>query len=121
MIEALSGFPEGTLAFICHGQVTKDDYASTIAPEVDKAAGGHDKIRLYYEIGRDFSGIEPSAILEDFKVGMGHLGQWERIAVVTDVDWIKLTAQGFGLFMPGKVRVFPTEESGVAKSWITAA
>jgi len=118
MIEQLSGFPANVIAFACHGQVTKADYDATIVPVADQAAKEHGKIRLYYEVGQDFSGIEPGAMLEDFKVGMGHLTQWERMAVVTDVAWIRLAVQGFGLFMPGKLKVFPIAEAEAARSWI---
>jgi hypothetical protein len=27
--------------------------------------------------------------VEDFKIGVEHLSRWERVAVVTDIDWIK--------------------------------
>ncbi|MGB8278259.1 MAG: STAS/SEC14 domain-containing protein [Methylovirgula sp.] len=120
MIEQLTGFPDGTLAFVCHGKVTKADYERVIVPAAEKAGKEHGKIRLYYEIGHEFSGIEPGAMWEDFKVGMGHLSQWERIAVVTDVDWIKLAVEAFRFLMPGKLRVFPTAEAEAARAWIVA-
>ena len=118
MIEALSGFPDSILAFGCRGQVTKADYDTVIIPAAEKAAKAHGKIRLYYEIGKEFASIEPAAMWEDFKVGIGHLSHWERIAVVTDVDWIKFAAQAFGFLMPGKLRVFPAGGAEAARAWI---
>jgi SpoIIAA-like len=44
----------------------------------------------------DLAGIDPGAMWEDFKVGMEHFTRWERIAVVTDVEWIKNTIKIFG-------------------------
>jgi len=120
MIEQLSGFPDTILAFVCHGQVTKEDYENVIIPAAEKAIKAHDKVRLYYELGKEFAGIEPAAMWEDFKVGMGHWSQWERIAVVTDVDWIKYAVQAFGFLMPGKLQVFPTGEAEAARAWIVA-
>jgi hypothetical protein len=118
MIETLSGFPDNILAFVCHGKVTKADYDTVIIPAAEKALKAHEKIRLYYEIGKEFTSFEPAAMWEDFKVGMSHLTQWERIAVVTDVDWIKYAVQAFGFLMPAKLRVFPTDEAETARTWI---
>ena len=84
MIEHLKSFPGNVLGFVCHGQVTKQDYRTVLIPAVEKALKEHDKVRLYYETASDFAGVEPSAVWEDTKVGMGHLLRWERFAVVTD-------------------------------------
>ncbi len=57
---------------------------------------------------------------EDFSIGMEHLSRWERIAVVTDVEWIRLAVHAFGFLMPGKVRIFPVKEATGARAWIAA-
>jgi len=120
MIEHLTTFPDNVLAFVCKGRVTKADYDAVLVPAVMNALEQHDKIRLYYETAPDF-GIDPSAIWEDFKVGMEHLTRWERVAVVTDVDWIKQTMQLFSFLIPGAMKSFPTSEAAQARAWIIAA
>jgi hypothetical protein len=54
-----------------------------------QALKNHEKLRLYYETAADFSGIDPGAVWEDIKVGMEYFTRWERMAVVTDIEWIK--------------------------------
>ena len=54
MIAQLQGFPENVVAFAGRGQVTKADYVSTLIPAVEKALAGHDRLRLYYELGDFF-------------------------------------------------------------------
>lgn len=120
MIEALKGFPDNVVAVACHGQVTKHDYETMLVPAVQEALGRHDKVRVYYRIGPDFAGIDPGAIWEDLKVGIGHLPQWERIAVVTDVDWIGHAIRAFSFLVHGEVRVFPVAEASTARDWILA-
>jgi len=120
MIEPIESFPDDVLGFICHGQVTKQDYEKVLIPAVEKALKEHDKVRLYYETAPDFSGIEPSAVWEDTKVGVSHLLRWERFAVVTDVEWIRFTMKFFSFLIPGEMRVFSAEESAQAKKWIVA-
>jgi hypothetical protein len=121
MIELLKGFPDNTVAVACRGKVTKRDYDTVLVPTVEKALKARDKVRIYYEIGADFAGIDPAAAWEDFKVGMGHFTHWERIAVVTDVDWIKYTMGIFTFLMPGDMRLFPTAEAAQAREWIGAS
>ena len=79
--------------------MTKGDYETVLVPAVESALKQHEKVRLYYQIDADFSGIEPGAVWEDFKVGVEHLLRWERIAVVTDVNWIRHTIRAFGFLM----------------------
>ena len=120
MIEHLSNFPDDVLAFVCKGRVTKADYDSVLVPAVVKALEKQKKVRLYYETSADFSGIDPGAMWEDFKVGVEHLTRWERIAVVTDVEWIKQTMRFFSFLMPGAMKSFPTSEAAQAGAWIIA-
>jgi len=78
-------------------------------------------VRLYYETAADFSGIDPGAVWSDMRVGLENFSRWERIAVVTDVDWIKHTMQFFSFMMPGQMRIFPRAEATQARAWITAS
>lgn len=120
MIKHLTDFPDNVLAFVCRGHVTKQDYDTVLVPAVAQALKRHGKARLYYEIGSDFTGIDPGAVWEDFKVGMESFTRWERMAVVTDVDWIKNAARFFGFMMPGELRIFPASDAAKARAWIVA-
>ena len=120
MIEALKDFPDNVAGFVCHGNVTEHDYVTVLVPAVEKALKQHDKVRIYYETAADFAGIDPSAVWEDTKVGIGHFLRWERFAVVTDVEWIKQTMKFFSFLMPAEMRVFPTAEAARARKWIVA-
>ena len=120
MIAQLQGFPENVVAFAGRGQVTRDDYVSILIPAVEKALAGHDRLRLYYELGGDFAGIDAGAVVQDFRIGMRHLSRWERAAVVTDVPWIARAVSFFRFLMPGAMKVFSTQDADRARSWIVA-
>jgi len=121
MIEYLTNFPENVAAFVCRGRVTKADYDSVLVPSVASALKTHDRLRLYYETAADFAGIDSSAVWEDMKVGIAYFTRWERIAVVTDVKWIRNTVRLFSFLMPARTRIFPTSEAKQARAWIAAA
>ena len=119
MIEPLPGFPTKVLAVACKGHVTKRDYETVLIPRVEEALKHPGKVRLYYQIDPDFAGITPGAVWDDFKVGMEHVLRWERIAVVSDVDWIRNTIRVFSFVIPAEVKFFPVDETAKAREWIT--
>jgi SpoIIAA-like len=121
MIELLRDFPGNVVALSATGQVTREDYEKVVVPAVERTLSQHEKVRLYYKIGSDFSGIDPGAMWADTKIGMGHFLRWDRIAVVTDVEWIRLSVTAFGFLMPAQVKVYATAEADAAKKWISAA
>jgi hypothetical protein len=120
MIEHLSDFPGNVVAFVCSGRVTRRDYETVLVPAVEAALGQHEKVRLYYQIALDFAGIEPG-VSQNFKVGMENLLRWDRIAIVTNVDWIRETLRAFSFLMPGAVEMFSLDEAAMAREWILAA
>ena len=60
MIDVLKGFPDSVVAIACRGRVTGGDYETVLIPAVEKALKEHEKVRLYYEIGSDFTGSNPA-------------------------------------------------------------
>src|SRR5208282_816860 len=120
MIKILEGFPDNVIAANAVGRVTRQDYEAVLIPRVEATAKKHPKIRCYYEIGADFSGIEPGAVWEDFRVGVEYWTNWERVAVVTDVTWIVHVVNALRFLLPGQIRVFPTGEKETARAWVGA-
>ncbi len=120
MIEILEGFPPNVIAFAAKGHVTKTDYDNVLIPKVEDALRRGGGIRCYYELGSQYSGIDAGAVWEDFKLGIEHLTRWERVAVVTDVEWIRLAISVFRFLVPGEIRVFATNQAAEARRWIAA-
>ena len=118
MIESLTGLPENVIGFSARGMVTAEDYEQHIVPAVEEALQKSGKLRLLYHLGEEFVGFKAGALWEDAKVGLSHLAAWERIAVVTDVDWLRSVTKAFGFAMPGEVRVFANSEIEAARDWL---
>ena len=118
MIEKLTDFPDSVAAFACHGHLTKDDYEIVLIPDIEDKLTRHKKLRMYCEIAPDFVREDPSAWWDDTRLGLGHIFNWERGALVSDVTWMNRAVQVFALFLPGKWRAFPTDEASKARESI---
>ena len=118
MIAQIEGLPAGTLGFRAHGQVTAADYENVIVPDVEAAFALNRKLRLLYVTADDFTGFDPGAMWDDARLGMRHFSSWERIALVTDVNWVRMIARAMGFTVPGEFRLFSNAELAEAKQWI---
>jgi hypothetical protein len=119
MITKIPDLPENVVGFLASGKVTRDDYESVVIPAVQAAFARQDKVRCLYHLGEDFSGFEAAAMWDDAKIGLKHYAGWERIAVVSDADWIGWAVKIFGVAMPATIRVFHNRELADAKRWIS--
>ncbi len=119
MIERIPGLPENVLGFAASGRVTADDYEAVLIPAVEAVFARREKVRFLYHIRKDCSGFEAGAMWDDAKVGLRHLASWERMAVVTDIEWIRAAVKIFGILMPGHVRVFYDDALEQATRWVS--
>ena len=117
MIQLIDGAPDGVLAFELVGEVDADDYEYVLKPAVEESLAGGDKLRFVVEIGAEFDRFTAGAEWQDMTFGFGHLGDWQRCALVTDVDWVEHAAKAFGWLMGGRLQVFDIDELKAALEW----
>ena len=116
MIQIFEGLPDNVVAILAKGRVTNEDCNKILKPLVQKSLMRHDKVRLYYEIGCRF----PGAAWEDLRIGLEHIPQWERVAVVTDVGWVRHTVNALRFLIASDVRVFTSFQAPEGRAWITS-
>jgi hypothetical protein len=117
VIQIVEGLPENVVGIVVKGRVTNEECDKVLRPLVEESLKRHDKVRLYYEIGCRF----PGAAWEDLRIGIDALPQWERVAVVTDVGWLRHTVNALRFVIPGEVRVFPTNQAYQGCAWISSS
>ena len=78
--------------------------ARVLVPALEEKLSKYEKVRLLYVLGDDFDKYTGGAAWEDAKVGMKHLTAFDRVAVVTDVDWIESMIKALGFAIPAEVR-----------------
>ena len=119
MIEVMQGFPEGALGFIARGRVMSAEYRALKTPRIEAAFANHRKLRVLWLIGNDFRSFAPGAVWQDLTLGLRHWRGWERIALVTDVSWLRGVAWASGFLIPGEFRLFHLRELETATRWIS--
>jgi len=116
MIEIIEGLPNNVVGIAVKGRVTKEDCYNVLMPAVEESLKSHENIRLYYELNSRF----PGAAWDDLNVGIEYLPPCERVAVVTDVGWIRYTVKALRFLIPGEIQVFATARASEGRAWITA-
>jgi hypothetical protein len=114
VIEIISGLPDSVIAFTATGRVTGTECETILLPIVARARKRHDRLRLYYELECRF----PGAGWEDLDIAPLQLQPWDRVALVTDVSWMRHTVKALRFLIPAEVRVFPTPQAEEGRSWI---
>ena len=107
------------LGFEVTGNVTGADYEDIMIPEIEKKLKDYSKIGFLYHIWDDFEKYEAKAIFDDTKVGFQHIRAFERIAVVTNLNWVSNGIHIFSVIFPGKIKIFKNDELEAAKEWIS--
>lgn len=116
MIQIVEGLPDNVVAIVAKGRVTNDECNKVLKPLLEKSLKRHEKVRLYYEIGCRF----PGAAWEDLRIGLESIPQWERVAVVTDVGWVRHTVNALRFLIASDVRVFTSFQAPEGRAWITS-
>jgi hypothetical protein len=113
MIQIIDGLPDNVVGIVAKGRVTSEDCSRILKPAMENSLK-HDKVRLYYEIGSRV----PGAGWDDLRLGVDCVPQWERVAVVTDVGWVRHTVKALRFLLGSEIRVFTTSQAGDGLAWI---
>ncbi len=120
MIKLISNLPDKVLAITATGQVTSDDYRTVVTPAVNSRRAVHSTLRLLYHVPPAFKKFTTTALWDDAQIGLHCLQDFERVAMVTDVDWLKILASGLQPDSSIEIRVFSHNELDKAHDWICA-
>jgi SpoIIAA-like len=124
VVEDLEDMPAGTLGFRVSGRITRDEYFQMLDPVRELLERGQ-KVSFLVVTEPDFHGLDLPALWEDVKaagsVGLKHRSAWDRLAVVTDKEWMLHAISAFGWLSPGELRVFDPRDLDEAKAWTGGA
>src|SRR6266403_1567825 len=116
MLELIEGLPGNVVGIAVSGRLTVQDCQDVLVPAMQKSLKRHEKIRLYYELNSRF----PGAAWDELDLGLEHVSRCERVAIVTDIGWVRLTVKALRFLIPSEIRVFATVQADEGRAWIRA-
>lgn len=100
------------------GKLTHEDY-KTITPMIDSALEGvkEAKVKVFMD-ATELEGWELRAAWDDFKIGLKHGNEFDKIAIYGNKGWLEISTRVGSWFTPGEVKCF--EHADDALAWLNA-
>ena len=118
MLTIIEELPDHVIGIRINDKLRAEDYETQLIPLVNEKLERHGKLDLLCCIEGEWKGMEAGAVWQDLRLGLGRIGHWARMAVVSDIKWLETSIKLFGLFSPGELRHFASAEFEAAKTWV---
>lgn len=100
------------------GTITSADYENALVPAIEAALAERDRIRMLVILGEEFQGFDLSAVWADSKLGLSHWGGFDRVGVVTDINWVRTVIRLAAPMTACPVQIFDLAEVEEARRWL---
>ena len=120
MLRRMTDMPAGTIGFEAIGEVDDDDWEDAVEPLVRREIAEGRGVRLLYLLGVESRSVERDAMAADTGFRARHASAFERVAVVSDEDWMRPAVRALSVLLPGQAKAFPVRDLEAAKAWLTA-
>ncbi|MCB0209046.1 MAG: STAS/SEC14 domain-containing protein [Anaerolineae bacterium] len=98
--------------------LTKADYQRLI-PLLEERIDKFDKLKVLIQF-EEFDGIEPGALLEEFKFDSKHRDDFDKVAIVGHKRWQEWLANISEIFFDTDIKYFGSDEVHAAWRWLGA-
>lgn len=120
MLRRIKEMPAGTFGFEAVGEVEDEDWERTVEPLLRQEIANGTKVRLLYVLGPRTREVESDAVQADLSFRARHASAFERVAVVSDEDWVRPALKALSWLLPGKAKAFRVVDTEAAKAWLAA-
>ncbi len=120
MVRRMTDMPVGTIGFEVVGEAEDDDWEDSVEPVLRAEIAAGRGLRLLYLLGPDSREVEGDAVKADTGFRARHASSFERVAVVSDEDWMRPALRALSFLLPGKAKGFPVRDLADAKAWLAA-
>ena len=111
----------GLLAASLTVPLTLMDWEKAVEPVLRREIAEGRDLRLLYLLGPEARKIEGDAMTADTGFRARHATSFERVAVVTDEDWVRPALRALSFLLPGKAKAFRVRDLESAKAWVAKA
>ena len=75
---------------------------------------------MLYLLGPEARDVDGDALMADAGFRARHASSFERVAVVSDEDWLRPALGALSFLLPGQAKSFRVHELADAKTWLAA-
>src|SRR3954470_7137539 len=118
MLRPMRDMPPGTIGFEAVGEVEDDDWEQAVEPVLRSEIADGRQVRLLYLLGPEARDVEGDAMSADAGFRARHATSFERVAVVSDEDWMRPALGALSFLLPGHAKGFRVRELAEAKAWL---
>ncbi len=119
MITIIEGLPDYVAGFEASGEVTKHDYDTVLIPAVNEVTKRTGELYYLFIMRSGLGHFSAGAMFDDLKVGLQHITQWKKMAIVSDSKVIEKFTDLFSYIVPGQSKGFPIDKVEEAKQWVS--
>ena len=118
MIEIMSETEDNILVVKATKTLTSQDYEDVFIPQLKLQIDKFGKIRVLIYLDDNFIGWELGAAWDDAVFGVQHRYDFEKVAVVSDKNWVEWATKIAAYFMDGQVATYSLVEFKEAVIWL---
>jgi hypothetical protein len=118
MLTIIDGLPDHVIGLRITDKLRAEDYEQQLIPLVNEKLKDHHKLDLLCCIEGEWKGMEVGAVWQDLRLGLGRIGHWARMAIVSDIKWMENAIKLFRVFSPGELRHFGSNDYEAAREWV---
>jgi hypothetical protein len=100
MLTIIEGLPDRVIGIRITDKLRAEDYETQLIPLVNEKLASHPRLDLLCCIDGEWKGMEAGAVWQDLRLGLGKIGHWARMAIVTDIGWMENAISCSGCFRP---------------------
>lgn len=119
MIHYIPNLPANMVAFKAVNTITEEDFNEIVMPKVKELVDQTGKLNYMLVLETSITNFTLGAWFKDALMGIKHLTKWNRAAIVSDVDGIRIFTEIFSILIPGEFKGFEHKDLQKAIDWVS--
>jgi len=119
MVQLLEDFPPHVAAYKASGSVGKEEYERVVMKRVDEVAVEFGKVNFIVVLQTGMEDYTIGAFLQYLKVSFEHFFKWNRMAIVSDEQWVRRAYDFLGHIVHGEIRTYEIKRLDEAREWVS--
>src|SRR3978361_2248857 len=120
MVVLITDLPPHVAAYKATGAISKEEYEQVVMHRIDEVAAKYGTINFLVLLETGMENYSIGAFIDYVKVSFQHFSKWNRMAIVTDQDWVAKAYDALSYMVHGEIRSYAVKDLEAAKAWVSA-